>query len=120
MVNGKIQNDIFRALDTVRKRFQISDKDWADASGIGAPTRITELRKAYEKRPFTYEKARKLRYGLSKLKGDLLVRKELSTLIDTATTERDKVILLALCIPDNQLKTCKMYLEALIKTEKEG
>jgi pyruvate/oxaloacetate carboxyltransferase len=121
MKNGITGKPIFDALDKVRSNLDIMSKDWAKASGLSANTRISELRKGYGGRAYTFEKMVKLLNGLKKLKGDSVVTKELRKIIKDTPPGRERLVLMALAVPDSQVKPAEIFFEALLNSEeKEG
>jgi hypothetical protein len=118
MKNGIVTIDLFGALDTIREKNGVTDKEWAKVARI-YPPRISEWRRLArdpgEKvgRAFTPEKFTLLLTALREILGEESVRKEMRELIQNEKDTGLKVHLSVTTLDEKQLAQLWLYLKAL-------
>ena len=114
LVTMKAKIELFTALDTIAKKHDITDEDWAKRAKIRRPS-ISELRrmgridkeKSLEKigRACTIEKISALFIGLNKLIGGDVLRNDLRAVIDSEKDQDIRMMLWALILRDAPKET---------------
>ncbi len=123
MLPKNISPKTFHVLDNIAKIYQVTDKQWVEASNLKYVPRLSEIRslsngKYKEKgidRIFSIPKCFALLEGLIKLIGGETVRKELEKAMEKYKSNREIAMLLTLSFPEESLEQLIMFQKAHLK-----
>lgn len=116
---GVLDYGIFDFLDSLRERYNLTNEEWSDFSGLPL-SRISAYRNRAKNRAWTIDKARKLINGLSKKIGAKVLNKELMDKIEKTKNEKEKALLaLLLGFDDNDpaMKSITDHILAVLKSK---
>jgi hypothetical protein len=127
MRNGVVHISAFAILNDIAKSNNVKPREWAHKAW-GDPryaSRISELRKLYklsisgndgEKtgRVLSADKLQALLNGLTLIPGGDVMKKELIKKLDKAKSEREKNLILLMAADEQEQKSIRLYLEALL------
>lgn len=127
MRNGVVHISAFAILNDIAKSNNVKPREWA-TKAWGDPryaSRISELRKLYklsisgndgEKtgRVLSADKLQALLNGLTLILGGDVMKKELIKKLDKAKSEREKNLILLMAADEQEQKSIRLYLEALL------
>jgi hypothetical protein len=127
MRNGVVHISAFAILNDIAKSNNVKPREWANKAW-GDPryaSRISELRKLYklsisgndgEKtgRVLSADKLQALLNGLTLILGGDVMKKELIKKLDKAKSEREKNLILLMAADEQEQKSIRLYLEALL------
>jgi len=127
MKNGVVHISAFSSLDDIAKSNHVKPREWA-FNAWGDPryaSRISELRKLHklslagkagEKtgRVLSADKLQALLNGLTLILTGDVMKKELIRKLDKAKSEREKNLILLMAADDQDQKSIRLYLEALL------